>query len=91
VPTYSCTLTTSWSSSVAAASAPATRAVSSRAVPSGRSTMTWNSLLLSKGSILTLTSPSGTRVAAAASISVTLARNTARSRPLARSGCIMRR
>ena len=38
-------------------SSRATRAVSSSVVPSGMSTITWNSLLLSNGSIFTLTKP----------------------------------
>ena len=38
----------------------ATRAVSSSVVPFGMSTITWNSLLLSNGSIFTFTSLSGT-------------------------------
>ncbi len=39
------------------ASSAVTRAVSSSGVPSGMLTMTWNSLLLSNGSILTVTRP----------------------------------
>jgi hypothetical protein len=45
--------------SVLASSAPisrSTRAVSSSGVPTGMSTTTWNSLLLSKGSIFSTTS-----------------------------------
>ena len=44
-----------------------TRAVSSSVVPSGMSTITWNSLLLSKGSIFTRTSLKNTSEQAASS------------------------
>ena len=91
VPTYCCTSTTVSSSSAAEASAEATRAVVSSAVPSGMSTITWNSLLLSKGSIFTVTSSSGTSAIAASSSTATPARNSARIRPLAMSGPITRR
>ena len=48
---------TSGSPTISAAISRATRAVCSRVVPSGMSMMTWNSLLLSKGSIFTFTKP----------------------------------
>ena len=50
----------------------------SRGVPSGISTITWNSLLLSNGSILTVTSLSGTSATDARSRKETPARNASR-------------
>ena len=91
MPTYCWTLTTVSSSSVADASADATRAVVSSAVPSGMSIMTWNSLLLSNGIIFTVTSSSGTSATAASSKAATPARKIARLLPLAMSGPITRR
>ena len=91
MPTYCWTSTTAGSSSAAVVSADATRAVVSRAVPSGMSTITWNSLLLSNGSIFTVTSPSGTSATAAASSTATPIRKSSRIRPLAMSGPITRR
>ena len=55
------------------------------------STITWNSLLLSKGSIFTVTSPNGTKAIAASSSTATPARKSARIRPLETSGPITRR
>jgi hypothetical protein len=53
--------------------------------------MTWNSLLLSKGSIFTFTQPSGTKAAAPTSSRTTPARNSTRMRALAMSGPMKRR
>ena len=91
MPTYCWTLTTVSSSRVAVASADATRAVASSAVPSGMSITTWNSLLLSNGIIFSFTSSSGTNATAASSKAATPTRKIARFLPLAMSGPITQR
>ena len=76
---------------MADASADATRAVVSSAVPSGMSIMTWKSLLLSNGIIFSFTSSSGTSATAASSKAATPAKKIARFLLLAMSGPITRR
>jgi hypothetical protein len=53
--------------------------VTSRGVPSGWSIITWNSLLLSKGSILTFTRPTPTSAAEARKSAITKAKNAQRA------------
>ena len=69
------------------------RCVVSSVVPSGKSTTIWNSFLLSNGSILTITTPSGTRAIAATSSTAMTPKKTARARPpfSLTSGVIARR
>ena len=73
------------------ASAAVVRAVDSSGVSSGMRTMTCNSLLLSNGSIFTVTAPSGTSSDAATRSTTMPTRNTIRRRGDRTSGTMTRR
>ena len=62
MPAYTCVLTTSGTVLRYAAMRDAASLEVSSVVPSGKSSMTWNSLLLSNGSIFTCTALNPTRL-----------------------------